>query len=52
MGIVGLAWWILAIVAVVGSIAGRFLFEGDGHEILMEGEVKGADGVVRRESSS
>jgi hypothetical protein len=43
LGIVGLAWWILAIVAVVG----RFLWEGDGHEILLEGEVRGEDGVVR-----
>ncbi|KAH7119733.1 major facilitator superfamily domain-containing protein [Dendryphion nanum] len=49
MGVVGLAWWILAIVAIVGSIAGRFLYEGDGHEILLEGEIKGEDGVVRRE---
>lgn len=48
LGIVGLAWWILAGVAVVGSLIGRLLWEGDGHEILLEGEVKGADGVVNR----
>lgn len=48
IGVVGLAWWILALVAITGSIAGRFLYEGDGHEILLEGEVKGEDGVVRR----
>lgn len=42
------AWWILAIVAIAGSIVGQFLWEGDGHEILLEGEVKGNDGIVRR----
>ncbi|KAF2009516.1 MFS general substrate transporter [Aaosphaeria arxii CBS 175.79] len=47
MGVVGLAWWCLALVAVVGSVAARFIYEGDGHEILMEGEVRGEDGVVR-----
>lgn len=40
VGVMGLAWWCLAGVAVVGSVVGRFLWEGDGHEILMEGEVK------------
>lgn len=48
MGIVGLAWWILALVAVLGSVAGRFLYEGDGHEILLDGEVKKSDGTVER----
>ncbi|KAF2472476.1 MFS general substrate transporter [Lindgomyces ingoldianus] len=48
IGVVGLAWWTLACVAVVGSVAARFVRDGDGHEILLEGEVKGADGVVRR----
>lgn len=48
IGIVGLAWWILACVAVLGSVVGQWLWEGDGHEILLEGEVRGTDGVVRR----
>ncbi|KAF2641048.1 MFS general substrate transporter [Massarina eburnea CBS 473.64] len=48
IGIVGLAWWILACVAVVGCVVGQFLKEGDGHEVLIEGEVRGTDGVVRR----
>lgn len=47
MGVVGLAWWLLACVAVVGSVVAQFVKEGDGHEILLEGEVRGADGVVR-----
>ncbi|KAF2275307.1 MFS general substrate transporter [Westerdykella ornata] len=47
IGIVGISWWILALVAVLGSIAGRFLYEGDGHEILLEEEVKN-DGTVER----
>lgn len=37
-GIVGLAWWCMAGVAVVGAVAGRFAWEGDGHEIWLEGE--------------
>lgn len=48
MGMVGLAWWVLACLAVVGSLFGQLLREGDGHEILLEGEVRGADGEVRR----
>ncbi|OAF99894.1 MFS general substrate transporter, partial [Paraphaeosphaeria sporulosa] len=38
MGIVALGWWGLACVAVIGSIAAQFVREGDGHEILLDGE--------------
>ncbi|KAF1993438.1 MFS general substrate transporter [Amniculicola lignicola CBS 123094] len=48
MGIVGLAWWILALVAVCGSVAARWVKDGGGHEILLEGEVRESDGTVRR----
>ena len=48
IGVVGLAWWILACVAVVGSLVAQGVREGDGHEILLKGEVRGEDGVVRR----
>ncbi|SMR50651.1 unnamed protein product [Zymoseptoria tritici ST99CH_1E4] len=37
-GVVGLAWWVMAGVAVLGAVAGRWVKEGDGHEILLEGE--------------
>nr|POE49059.1 putative membrane protein [Quercus suber] len=37
-GVVGLAWWGMAGVAVLGAVAGRFVREGDGHEIWLEGE--------------
>ncbi|KAI9691043.1 MAG: hypothetical protein M1822_008663 [Bathelium mastoideum] len=37
-GVVGAAWWGLAGVAAVGSFAGGFVKDGDGHEILLEGE--------------
>ncbi|OCL13134.1 MFS general substrate transporter, partial [Glonium stellatum] len=40
LGVVGMAWWFLAGIAVIGSIAGPFVKEGDGHEILLEGEEK------------
>jgi hypothetical protein len=48
MGIVGLSWWLMAAVAIVGWVVAQGVREGDGHEILMEGEVRGRDGVVRR----
>lgn len=38
IGVIGLAWWGMAAVAVVGAIAGRWVREGDGHEIWLEGE--------------
>ncbi|KAK5166967.1 uncharacterized protein LTR77_007696 [Saxophila tyrrhenica] len=37
-GVVGTAWWGMAGVAVLGAVAGRFVREGDGHEIWLEGE--------------
>jgi hypothetical protein len=45
-GIVGLGWWLMASVAAVGFIAAQWVREGDGHEILLEGEVRGKDGSV------
>ncbi|KAF1966566.1 MFS general substrate transporter [Bimuria novae-zelandiae CBS 107.79] len=47
IGVVALGWWSLACVAVVGSIAAQFVREGDGHEILLEGEVRGKDGTIQ-----
>lgn len=40
IGVVGLAWWCLCLVAIIGAIVGRWVKEGDGHEIVLEGEVK------------
>ena len=37
-GVVGGIWWALAAVACLGLIASRFVQDGDGHEILLEGE--------------
>ncbi|KAK0277128.1 hypothetical protein LTR91_000414 [Friedmanniomyces endolithicus] len=37
-GVVGLAWWGLAGVAVVGAVAGRWVREGSGWEVFLEGE--------------
>ena len=51
-GIVGLAWWILAVVGVANCVAARFVREGDGHEVLMAGERKGEDGIVVRAENS
>lgn len=48
IGVVALGWWSLACVAVAGSIASQFVREGDGHEILLEGEERCEDGTVRR----
>lgn len=47
MGVVGLAWWLMASVAIVGCAIAQGVREGDGHEILLDGEVKDSDGEVR-----
>ncbi|KAM3415902.1 hypothetical protein BST61_g9400 [Cercospora zeina] len=39
-GVVGAAWWGMAGIAVLGTFAGRWVKEGDGHEIRLEGEEK------------
>jgi hypothetical protein len=49
MGMVGLSWWILAGVGVLGCVVAQAVKEGDGHEILLAGEVRRDDGVVKRE---
>lgn len=38
IGVIGLAWWLFAIEAVLGCIAGCFVREGSGHEIMLEGD--------------
>jgi len=38
MGIVGIAFWALALLASAGAVAGCFVRNGDGHEIILEGE--------------
>lgn len=48
IGIVGMAWWLMAAVAIVGWVVAQGVREGDGHEVLLEGEVRGSDGVVKR----
>lgn len=42
-GIVGLAWWCMAGISVLGAIAGRFVKDGDGHEIWLEGDREEVD---------
>lgn len=37
-GVIGAAWWSLAVLAAVGAFTGQFLWEGNGHEIKLEGE--------------
>lgn len=43
MGVVGLAWWLMAAVAIVGFAVAQGVKEGNGHEILLEGEEKEGD---------
>ncbi|CAG8893538.1 unnamed protein product [Penicillium egyptiacum] len=38
IGIVGFAWWLIALVSVFGCLAAIFVYEGSGHEILLPGE--------------
>lgn len=37
-GVVGIGWWSLGAIAVLGAIAGTFVRDGDGHEIWLDGE--------------
>lgn len=38
IGVVGFAWWLIALVSVFGCIAAIFVYEGSGHEIILPGE--------------
>lgn len=38
-GVVGAVWWMLAGVAAVNVVASNFVREGNGHEIVLEGDV-------------
>lgn len=42
-GVVGVAWWFMAGISVIGAVAGRFVRDGDGHEIWLEGESEEVD---------
>jgi hypothetical protein len=42
-GVVGAAWWGTAGVAVGGVVMGMWVYEGSGHEVLLEGEMKAED---------
>lgn len=39
-GMVGLGWWAVALVAIVGVFASLPMYEGSGHEIILPEEVK------------
>ncbi|PGH09221.1 hypothetical protein AJ79_05750 [Helicocarpus griseus UAMH5409] len=38
IGMVGLAWWLVAFVSCLGCIAAFWVYEGSGHEIFLPGE--------------
>ncbi|CAI7666419.1 hypothetical protein N7533_009751 [Penicillium manginii] len=38
IGMVGFAWWLVALVSIFGCAAAVFVYEGSGHEILLPGE--------------
>ncbi|KAJ5204694.1 uncharacterized protein N7498_005573 [Penicillium cinerascens] len=38
IGVVGFAWWLIALVSIFGCGAAIFVYEGSGHEILLPGE--------------
>ncbi|KAF2864267.1 MFS general substrate transporter [Piedraia hortae CBS 480.64] len=40
-GVVGMAWWFVAIISAIGSIVAFKVRNGTGHEILLPGEVRG-----------
>ncbi|OQD78402.1 hypothetical protein PENDEC_c001G00005 [Penicillium decumbens] len=38
IGMVGFAWWLIALISIFGCAAAIFVYEGSGHEILLPGE--------------
>ncbi|KAL4866425.1 hypothetical protein BDV12DRAFT_187389 [Aspergillus spectabilis] len=38
IGTVGFAWWLIALVSVLGCVAAIFVYEGSGHEVFLQGE--------------
>ncbi|CAL5866735.1 uncharacterized protein PFLUO_LOCUS945 [Penicillium psychrofluorescens] len=38
VGMVGFAWWVIALVSVFGCAAAIFVYEGSGHELTLPGE--------------
>ncbi|KAJ5490925.1 hypothetical protein N7539_002492 [Penicillium diatomitis] len=38
IGTIGFAWWLVALVSVLGCVAAIFVYEGSGHEIYLPGE--------------
>ncbi len=40
IGIVGLAWWVLAIAGALAVLTSMWVREGSGHEIILEGETR------------
>lgn len=38
VGVVGFAWWMIALVSILGCVAAIFVYEGSGHEIILPGE--------------
>ncbi|PWY66450.1 MFS general substrate transporter [Aspergillus heteromorphus CBS 117.55] len=38
VGMVGFAWWLIALVSVFGCVAAIFVYEGSGHEVFLPGE--------------
>ncbi|KAF7195587.1 Major facilitator superfamily multidrug transporter mfsB [Pseudocercospora fuligena] len=46
-GFVGLAWWGMCGISIVGAVAGTWVKEGDGHEIWLEGEKEEEDSSKR-----
>lgn len=37
-GVTGMAWWMMSVTAVIGCISSMFVYEGNGHEIWIEGD--------------
>jgi MFS family permease len=43
IGVVGLAWWVLAVFGCFAVLTSTWVREGSGHEIVLEGESSNAD---------
>lgn len=47
-GVVGVVWWALSAIAVLGCVASLFVREGDGHEIWLDGDLRDDEVDSRR----
>ena len=44
-GMVGTAWWAVAVISAAGCVVSGWVYNGSGHEVLLPGEVRKGEGA-------